>query len=36
MNQKLKAFGTSQIIAPDLAGNWVDFTSKEDIKAGCK
>jgi hypothetical protein len=36
MNHKLKSFGTSRIIAPDAAGNWVEYTSKEDIEEGCK
>jgi hypothetical protein len=36
MNHKLKSFGKSRIIAPDAAGNWVEYTSKEDIEEGCK
>jgi hypothetical protein len=36
MNNKLKSFGTSRIVAPDYDGNWVEFTSKEDIEAGCQ
>jgi hypothetical protein len=35
MNHKLKSFGTSRIIAPDAAGNRVEYTSKEDIEEGC-
>jgi hypothetical protein len=33
---KLKSFGTSRIIAPDSRGEWVEHTSKDDIKAGCQ
>jgi hypothetical protein len=36
MNNKLKSFGTSHIVAPDYDGNWVEFTSKEGIEAGCQ
>jgi hypothetical protein len=36
MNQKMKSFGTSKIIAPNSSGSWVEFTSKEDIEAGCQ
>jgi hypothetical protein len=36
MNHKLMYLGTSRIIAPDLTGTWVEFTSKEDIEAGCQ
>jgi hypothetical protein len=36
MNHKLKSFGTSRIVAPDADGTWVEFTSQDDIEAGCK
>jgi hypothetical protein len=36
MNRKLKLFGTSRIIAPDSDGNWIEYTSKEDIELGCQ
>jgi hypothetical protein len=36
MNHKLQTFGTSRIIAPGDDGNWVEFTNKADIEAGCK
>jgi hypothetical protein len=36
MNHKLKSFGTSRIIAPNSEGRWVEFTSQEDIEAGCE
>jgi hypothetical protein len=36
MNRKLKSFGMTRIVAPDYDGNWVEFTSQEDIEAGCQ
>jgi hypothetical protein len=36
MNRKPKSFGTSKIVAPNLTGQWVECTSKEDIETGCK
>jgi hypothetical protein len=35
-HNKLKSFGTSRIVAPDADGTWVEFTSQDDIEAGCK
>jgi hypothetical protein len=36
MNWKIKALGTSKVIATDSTGQWIECTTQEDIKAGCQ